>query len=189
MSGGHKKTGLLAVLLAVWAGTGIWLWLTKEEARRVPLTNVSGQQPAQPGWNGHGGDLHIQLDLLTSSRNQQDLSSVMPRNIFSLPETAEAAGPSPDAAPDLPQQQQMVLEELAQFHYLGFVRKEGGDRGATHDLAVLTKNDEVHVAGRGEILERHVVVKTITPDSVTLLDRASHLEYTVPLTEEAASEP
>jgi len=113
----------------------------------------------------------------------------MPRNIFSLPGVAEADGPSSDAAPDIAQQQQLILTELAQFHYLGFVRKEGGDLGKAHDLAVLTKNDDVHIAGRGEILENHVVVKLITPDGVTLQDQNSHLEYTVPLSEEAAPEP
>jgi len=189
MRGGHKKASVLAVLLVIWGGAGIWLWSTTEEPVRVPLTNVSGRQPIEQGQKDHDGGLRVQLDLLTSSRDQRNLSFVMPRNIFSLPGTAEAAGPSSDDAPDIAQRQQVILTELAQFHYLGFVRKEGGDRGKTHDLAVVTKNDEVYVAGRGEILENDVVVKAITPDSVTLQDRNSHLEYAVPLSEEAASEP
>ncbi|SLM50169.1 protein of unknown function [Nitrospira japonica] len=167
----------------------MWLWSTTEEPPRMPLTNVSGRHSAQQGRNDHGSGLHVQLDLLTSSRDQRNLSFVMPRNIFSLPGMAEAAGPSSDAVPDTAQQQQVILTELAQFHYLGFVRKEGGDREKARDLAVLTKNDDVYVAGKGEILENHVIVKLITPDSVMLQDRNSHLEYAVPLSEESASEP
>jgi hypothetical protein len=36
----------------------------------------------------------------------------------------------------------------------------------------------------GETIDQHVVVKTITRDSVTLLDRDSRVEYTVLLSEE-----
>ena len=167
----------------------MWLWSTAGEPARVPLTNVSGHRPIQQGRKGPGGGLHVQLDLLTSSRDQRGLSFVMPRNIFSLPETAEAAGSASDAAPDIAQQQQAILTELAQFHYLGFVRKEGSDRAIQHELAVLTKNDELHVVRKGETVENHVVVKAITPDSVTLEDEKSHLEYAVPLSEEPATQP
>jgi len=36
----------------------------------------------------------------------------------------------------------------------------------------------------GETIDKHVVVKSITQESVTLLDRGSRLEYTVLLSEE-----
>ena len=52
------------------------------------------------------------------------------------------------------------------------------------DMAVLTKNDDLHVVKAGETIEKHVVVKTITQESVTLFDRDSQLEYTVLLSEE-----
>jgi len=189
MNGGYQKAGVLAILLAIWGGAGMWLWSTAEQPVRVPLTNMSSHRPIQQGGKGPGGGLHVQLDLLTSSRDQRSLSFVMPRNIFSLPGTAEAAGPASDGAPDIAQQQQAILTELAQFRYLGFVRKEGSDRAKQDDLAVLTKNDDLHVVRKGETVENHVVLKAVTPDSVTLEDRKSHLEYAVPLSEEAAPQP
>jgi hypothetical protein len=48
----------------------------------------------------------------------------------------------------------------------------------------MTKNDDLHVVKAGETIEKHVVVKTITQESVTLFDRDSQLEYTVLLSEE-----
>lgn len=125
MNGTYHKLALLAVLLAIWGGAGMWLWSAADKPVRVPLTNVSGSQQIQQGPNGHSGGLHVQLDLLTASRDQRSLSFAMPRNIFSLPRTAEAAGSS-SVAPDIAEQQQVILTELSQFHYLGFVRKEGG---------------------------------------------------------------
>lgn len=189
MNGAHQKWALLVVLLAIWGGAGMWLWSSADKPVRVPLTNISGHQPIRQGPNGHSGGLHVQLDLLTSSRDQRSLSFAMPRNIFSLPGTAEAAGLSSSVAPDVAQQQQVILTELSQFHYLGFVRKEGGDGGKAHDFAVLTKNDDVHVVRKGEMLENRVLVKAITPDSVMLQDKPSHLEFAVPLSEEAEPQP
>jgi len=52
-------------------------------------------------------------------------------------------------------------------------------------MAVLTKNDDLHVVRTGETVEGHVVVKAITQESVTLQDRQSRVEFTVLLSEEA----
>ena len=49
---------------------------------------------------------------------------------------------------------------------------------------MLTKNDDLHVVKAGQTIDKHVVVKRITQESVTLVDRDSHLEYTVLLSEE-----
>ena len=84
--------------------------------------------------------------------------------------------------------QQAVLAGLAQFHYLGFVRMEEGWR-KKGELAVLTKNDDLHVVRTGETVEDHVVVKAITQESVTLQDRQLRVEHTVPLSEEAPVQP
>ena len=43
------------------------------------------------------------------------------------------------------------------------------------ELAVLTKNDDLHVVRTGETVEDHVVVKAITQESVTLQDRQSRV--------------
>ena len=84
--------------------------------------------------------------------------------------------------------QQEALAGLTQFHYLGFVRMEEGWR-KKGDLAVLTKNDDLHVVRTGEIVEDHVVVKAITQESVTLQDRQLRVEHTVLLSEEAPVQP
>ena len=82
--------------------------------------------------------------------------------------------------------QQAVTAELAQFRYLGFVRT-GEEWQKKQDIAVLTKNDDLHVVKKGETIENHVVVKMITQESVTLHDRDSRVEYTVLLSEEPRS--
>ena len=84
--------------------------------------------------------------------------------------------------------QQTVLAGLAEFHYLGFVRMEEGRR-KNGELAVLTKNDDIHVVRTGETVEDHIVVKVITQESVTLQDRQSRIEHTVLLSEEAPVQP
>jgi hypothetical protein len=56
-------------------------------------------------------------------------------------------------------------------------------------MAVLTRNDDVHVVKAGQTVVDQVIVKTITPDSVTLQDRASRLEQMVPLSEETVAQP
>jgi len=77
---------------------------------------------------------------------------------------------------------------LAQFHYLGFVRMEEGWR-KKGEMAVLTKNDDLHVVRTGETVEDRIVVKAITQESVTLQDRQSRVEHTVLLSEEAPVPP
>jgi hypothetical protein len=84
--------------------------------------------------------------------------------------------------------QQEALAGLTQFHYLGFVRMEEGWR-KKGELAVLTKNDDLHVVRTGETVEDHVVVKAITQESVTLQDRQLRVEHTVLLSEEAPVPP
>ena len=61
-----------------------------------------------------------------------------------------------------------------------------GDSAASRNMAVLTENDEVVVGRAGQHLERHLVVKSVSPESVTLRDLQAHIDHTVPLTEEAA---
>jgi hypothetical protein len=56
-------------------------------------------------------------------------------------------------------------------------------------MAVLTKNDDVHVVRAGQTVEDQVIVKTVTPESVTLQDRASRLEQMIPLSEETVAQP
>jgi len=189
----QKKILLMAVLGVVWGGTLAWQWMTAEEPVRVPLTNVSGTAAVPRPRRATVSGLHVQLDLLAAMRNQREMTFTTSRNIFAPPRSENSAvtrinKPELDPGSEQAMRQQEVLVELAQFHYLGFVRMEEGwwKKG---ELAVLTKNDDVHVVKTGETVEGHVVVKAITKESVTLRDLQSRLEHTVLLSEEPPIQP
>jgi len=188
MNSNRKKIIALAVLATVWGALAVWQWLTVAEPVRVPLSNVSGRPSAQQPSRGATGSLQVQLALLASSRTQRDMTFTTPRNIFALPLSVEIGSAAVDPASDLSADQQSIVADLAQFHYLGFVRT-GEDGEKTRDLAVLTKNDDLHLVRKGETVEQHVLVKAINQESVTLQDRNSRLEYTVLLSEEAVAQP
>lgn len=189
----QKKVVALAALGLLWGGIIAWEWLAVEEPVRVPLTNVSGPASTARARHGTVEGLHVQLDLLAAARTQREMTFTLPRNIFALPRADDSGAvranqPELDPESEQAQRQQEVLAGLAQFHYLGFVRMEQGWR-KKGELAVLTKNDDLHVVRTGETVEEHVVVKTITQESVTLQDRRSRVEHTVLLSEEASLQP
>ena len=177
----------------LWGGILAWEWLAVEEPVRVPLTNVSGPASTPRAPHGTVDGLHVQLDLLAAARTQREMTFTTPRNIFALPrpddsEAARANQSELDPGSEQALHRQVVLDGLAQFHYLGFVRMEEGWR-KKGELAVLTKNDDLHVVRTGETVEDHIVVKAITQESVTLQDRQSRVEHTVLLSEEAPVQP
>lgn len=190
----QNKILTLAALAAIWAGLFVWTWLTAEEPARVPLTNVSGPITASASARASTGETHVQLDLLKEVRTQKDMTFTAPRNIFAMPRAAgggaTTAARGDDPSSDAAMRRQAVETELAQFHYLGFVRKEDlRQQPKAGTLAVITKNDDLHLVKVGEVLEEHVVVKTIAQDSVTLLDRDSRIEHTLLLSEEPPAQP
>ena len=193
MTTNQKKIAALAALGLLWGGILAWEWLAVEEPVRVPLTNVSGPASTPRATRGTVGGLYVQLDLLAAARTQREMTFTPPRNIFAPPRAddsrvARANQSELDPGSEQALRQQEVLAGLAQFHYLGFVRMEEGWR-KKGQLAVLTKNDDLHVVRTGETVEDHVVVKAITQESVTLQDRRSRVEYTVLLSEEAPLQP
>ena len=193
MTTNQKKIAALVALGLLWGGIIAWEWLAVEEPVRVPLTNVSGPASTARAPRGTVEGLHVQLDLLAAARTQREMTFTLPRNIFALPRAddsrvARANQPELDPRSEQALRHQEVLAGLAQFHYLGFVRMEEGLR-KKGELAVLTKNDDLHVVRTGETVEDHVVVKAITQESVTLQDRRSRVEHTVLLSEEAPLQP
>ena len=180
MDNRRKKILILAALGSLWAALGLWQFMSLEEPVRIPLANVSG--PAAPPAHAGADNLQVHLDLLAAARTQREMVFATPRNIFALPSVTINAS-APAELPDAALQQQAVATDLSQFHYLGFVRT-GDEWQKKQDMAVLTKNDDLHVVKAGETIDKHVVVKTITQESVTLVDRDSRLEYTVLLSEE-----
>ena len=193
MTTNQKKVAALATLVLLWGGILAWEWLAVEEPARVPLTNVSG--PASPAQARRGtvDGLHVHIDLLAATRTQREMTFTPPRNIFAPPRSADSEAALTnqselDPGSEQALRQQAALAGLAQFHYLGFVRMEEEWR-KNGKLAVLTKNDDLHVVRTGETVEDHVVVKVITQESVTLQDRQSRVEHTVLLSEEAPLQP
>lgn len=198
----QKKVAALAALGLLWGGILAREWLIMEEPVRVPLTNVSGAASTPQATRGAVDGLHVQLDLLAAARTQREMTFTPPRNIFAPPRLDNSGVARADQSefdPGTNQSefdpgtgqallQQAVIDGLAQFHYLGFVRMEDGWK-KKGELAVLTKNDDLHVVRKGETVEDHVMVKTITEESVTLQDRRTRVEYTVLLSEEAPLQP
>jgi hypothetical protein len=188
MDSKRKKIFALIALVLLWGGLLWWQVSNWGEPVRVPLTNVSGVAGTAQSQNAGGETLRVQLNLLAAARNQREMPFAAPRNIFALPSSITNVNQSlPPDVPDLAARQQAVTAELAQFRYLGFVRT-GEEWQKKQDLAVLTKNDDLHVVKKGETVENHVIVKTITQESVTLQDRDSHVEYTVLLSEEPVTQ-
>jgi len=54
---------------------------------------------------------------------------------------------------------------------------------------LLVKQEEVHVVKAGETIEDRFLVKTITPDGVTLQETGSRVEQIVPLAQEPEPQP
>jgi hypothetical protein len=189
----QKKIAALVGLGLLWGGIAAWEWMTMAEPVRVPLTNVSGPGSASRASRGVVDGLRVQLDLLAAARTQREMTFTPPRNIFAPPRADDTRVASTNQVESDPgveqaQHQQEALDGLAQFHYLGFVRMEEGWR-KKGEMAVLTKNDDVHVVRTGETVEDQVVVKAITQESVTLQDRQARVEHTVLLSEEAPVQP
>jgi hypothetical protein len=188
----QKKITALVGLGLLWGGIIAWEWLTVKEPERVPLTNVSGPASVPRPTRGRVDGLQVQLNFLAATRTQREITFTPPRNIFALPRT-DASGaasvnrPEVDAGSEQARRRQAALAGLALFHYLGFVRVEEGLQ-KKGEMAVLTKKDDLHVVRTGETVEDHVVVKAITQESVTLLDRQSRVEHTVLLSKDAPPE-
>ena len=92
-----QKSIAAAVLLLAWAGLAAWQWGTWTEPRRVPLTNVTGPSTTTRAATHTGNGLHVNLERLTSARDQQQMSFATLRNIFALP-SQDGTLPNPDNA-------------------------------------------------------------------------------------------
>ncbi len=189
-----KRKGLIAIgLVALWGGVAYWQWGALPDPVRMPLANTSGPASSLAHPLSRAGGLRVHLDQLASARTQREATFTAPRNIFAASGsngTLSAAGDGTDGGQsnqvsEQALQQQSASLELEQYRYLGFVRMGESAKG-TGNTAVLSKNEEVMIGRVGQHLERHLVVKAITPESVTLRDTQARVDHTVPLTEDAA---
>lgn len=189
----NRKAGIAIGLVLLWGGVAYWQWEGLPEPVRVPLVNVSGATPAGMRRPTQSAGFRVHLEQLDAARTQRQATFTTPRNIFALPgsdgtltipgQIAGTANSDQPSAQDL--QRQAALLELAQYQYLGFVRMGGAVNGIGN-TAVLSKNEDVMIGKVGQHLERHLVVKAITPESVTLRDTQARVDHTVSLTEDAA---
>lgn len=182
---------LLLVIGSIWAGVLAWQFMQPDESVHVPLAHVSGQATTTAAPRGKSSQgLRVNLELLAASRTERETTFSAPRNIFAPPQTS-LSGPS-DLAPqesadnrgaEEALRQQAISAELGQFRYLGYLQV-GDTPRKRRPLALLMKNDDLHMVRSGETIEEHVLVKTITPDGITLQETDSRVEYTVPLAQE-----
>lgn len=189
-----KRKAILALgLIVVWGWLAYWQWGAMPEPIHVPLVHVSGS--AAPGRRSpsQSGELRVNLELLASAQMQRETTFTAPRNIFAVPlpdGTLPVAGGAVTESPASPVseealQQQVAMVEMTQYRYLGFVRMgESTDHRRT--VAILSKNDEVIVGRAGQHLEPHLLVKAVTPESVTLRDTQVRVDHVVSLTEDVS---
>jgi len=187
----QKQLLVMLALGGVWALLLVWRLVTTEDPAHVPLVHVTGQSAHQTAARGKTeAPLRVDLDLLASSRTQREGTFTTPKNIFSFarpegPQTASPEPPLPIAMPLTPEEelsQQATSADLAQFRYLGYFYM-GSLRQEGREIALLVKNEDLHIVRAGEIIERRVLVKSITPTAVTLQETHSRVEQTVPLAE------
>ncbi len=188
----RRKIMLAVVLFLVWAGLAVWQWGVWKEPVRVPLTNVTGSASSTRPTTAKGSGLHVNLERLALAHTERVTTFTAPRNIFALPgsdgtfpigQETDGQVVSQDASPELSGPEQVMSAELAQYKYLGFLRL-GDSRKRGREIAVLSKNEEVMVGKVGDRVEEHLVLKAITPESVTIRNTGAHIDQTVPLSEE-----
>jgi hypothetical protein len=189
-----KRKALIAIgLVALWGGVAYWQWGARPDPVRMPLANTTGPASSLARPLSRTGGLRVHLEQLASARTQREATFTAPRNIFAasgsdgtLSATGDGSeGGQASQVSEQALQQQAASLELDQYRYLGFVRMGESAKG-TGNTAVMSKNEEVIIGRVGQSLERHLVVKAITPDSVTLRDTQARVDHTVPLTEDAA---
>jgi hypothetical protein len=186
---------LLAAIGILWAGLAAWQLSHSTGEVHVPLTNVTGRTVSTHESTGRAASsLHVNMELWAAAKTLRDATFAAPRNIFAAPtlqgDIPVAGEMSGDAGAQLPEdtlRYQAAVAELAQFRYLGYLQM-GETPRQRQPMAVLSKNDEVHVVRAGEKIDNRVVVKQISPDEVTLVETASQIEQAVPLSQEPTQE-
>lgn len=193
----NKQILLAAGLGLSWVGVALWQWGTFQEPVRAPLTNVSGVASVGKPAKEKTAVLRVNLELLASARAQREATFTTPRNVFAVPrqdgtlavgrEVGEAVEvvPVPVLEPGLAPH---ATTASSPYRYLGFMRM-GEGRKSAKDVAILSKDEEVVVVKVGDHVEDRLILKRITPESVTIMDTAAHHEHTVPLSEEPAPQP
>jgi len=187
---GKQKAVVAGSLMLVWAGLAVSQWNLLEEPARVPLTNITG--PATEGRHSEGreGGLHVNLSLLAATAMQRDAPYTMPRDIFAMtsgeetrPVNSDGGVANLEAVPSTETITEQEDVESGQLRYLGFLRIGDGPQ-SSRSVAVLHKDDDVLVLKTGDRIDDRLVLKKITPESVTVRDSGTQVEQTVGLSDE-----
>ena len=190
---------LLLSLVALWAGLLMWQFGHSTEQERVPLTHVSG-------------GLQVHLERLAAIKGQRQATFSAPRNIFasllppaepvSVPDPAPRRGRSRTAKPVIPSQDTAepqaeeekgptaedierlrIATELNLFRYVGFMSVGDGPK-KKKTMAVVVKDEEMHLLQVGDTIAGEVLVKAVSPTEITLQHLASKITQVIPATEE-----
>lgn len=76
-----------------------------------------------------------------------------------------------------------IATELNQYRYVGFMAVGGGSQ-KKKNMAVVVKNDEMHVVQVGEVIAGEVLVKDVSLKEITLQDVASKITQVIPVTDD-----
>ncbi|MGZ8383828.1 MAG: hypothetical protein ACXWWE_07460 [Nitrospira sp.] len=204
---------LLASLVTLWVGLLIWQFGHTTEQERVPLTHVSGPKVGgRPSATPVSGGLQVHLDQLAAIKGQRQATFSTPRNIFAsllppaepvpVPQTAPRRGrsraavksaPPPDTeAPEVEEEKGPTAEdierlriatELNLFRYVGFMAVGDGPQ-KKKTMAVVVKDEEMHLLQVGDTIAGEVLVKAMSPTEITLQHLASKITQVIPATEE-----
>jgi hypothetical protein len=107
-----------------------------------------------------------------------------PIEVPAEPAVEEEQGPTPEEIERL-----RIATELNQFRYVGFMAVGDGPQ-KKKTMAVLVKNEEMHLVQAGETIAGEVLVKSVSATEITLQDVGSKITQVIPVTDESgAGEP
>ena len=209
---------LLLSLVALWAGLLMWQFGHSTEQERVPLTHVSGPKAGgRTSVTPVSGGLQVHLERLAALKGQREATFSTPRNIFAsllppvepvaVPDpaprrgrsrgSAKPAAPPPDTAEPLAEEEKgptaeeierlRIATELNLFRYVGFMAVGDGPQ-KKKTMAVVVKNEEMHLLQVGDTIAGEVLVKAVSPAEITLQDLASKITQVIPVTDEPGTE-
>lgn len=158
------------------------------------------------------GGLQVHLERLAAIKGQRQATFSAPRNIFasllppaepvSVPDPAPRRGRSRTAKPVVPSQDTAepqaeeekgptaedierlrIATELNLFRYVGFMSVGDGPK-KKKTMAVVVKDEEMHLLQVGDTIAGEVLVKAVSPTEITLQHLASKITQVIPATEE-----
>lgn len=197
----RTRIRVLGALLGLWVLLAWGLFGFSDEPQRVPLVNISGPAVGPTGKSGERESaaqrgLHVNLTQFEATRSQREEGFAPPKNIFAFPlggKSRVASSMTPGVEPVDGVERTRQPDPVAQpssggssWRYLGYVVM--GTVRSDQPLAVLAFDDDLHIASSGGRLDDHLIVKTIEPDHVTLLEVPARVERTLHLVDVVPTE-